>query len=146
MSLYDFINNVQVHCFTNNLTKYNTGDKVNLNAKNYRYPANVMFLETIYPDKKPYTKRVHIIRNSIIEKTIEVGELKESDFENIENIFSDTGKKLNIQSYSDMISFLYEDCKLQLDLDFLTFYYKNNVELFDKRELLEKQFYEKWYI
>lgn len=146
MSLFDSINDVQVHCFYNNLTNYKTGDKINLKTKSYRYPENIMFLETIFPGIKPYEKRIHIIRNSIVEKTIEVGDLQYNDFDGIENVFSDTGKKLKINNFNDLINFIYEDCKLQLDLDFLAFSRVSNTEILNKRSELENLFYEKWYI
>lgn len=146
MGLFDCINDVQVHCFCNNLANYKTGDKINLKTKSYRYPENVMFLETIYPGIKPYEKRIHIIKDSTIEKTIEVGDLQYDDFIGIEGTFSDTGKKLNIHNFDELIEFLYEDCKLQLDLDFLAFNRATNNEILNKRAELEDLFYEKWYV
>lgn len=145
MSLYDCINDVQVHCFFNNLTKYTTGESIKLKTKSFRYPENVMFLETIYPGIKPYEKRVHIIKNSIIEKTIEVCDLQYDDFDKIEGVFSDTGKELNITNFDDMVNFLYEDNKLQLDLDFLAFNREGNEACIEKRTALEDAFYDKWY-
>ena len=146
MGLYDCINNVQVHCFYNNLTDYTTGDKIKLKTKSYRYPENVMFLETIQPGIKPYKKRIHIIRDSTIEKTIEVGTIQDYDFNGIESVFSDTGKKLNINNFDDLVQFLYEDCKLQLDIDFLAFNNSTNEEILNKIVELEDLFYEKWYV
>lgn len=146
MSLFDCINDIQIHCFYNNLTNYKTGDKIKLKTKSYRYPENVMFLETINPGTKPYEKRIHVIKDSIVEKTIEVGDLQYSDFDGIEEIFSDTGKKLNIYNFDDLVKFLYEDCKLQLDLDFLAFHRDGNESALNKRAELEDLFYEKWYI
>lgn len=145
-SLYDCINEVQVHCFNNNLTKYKTGDKIILNSRNYKYPKNVMFLQTIYPGIKPYEKKIHIIKDSIVVKTIEVGDLNYEDFNGIEDIFSDTGKKLKITNFNELIQYLYEDCKLQLDLDFLAFNREGNEIVNNKREQLEDDFYKKWYI
>ena len=146
MGLFDCINDVQVHCFRNNLSNYKTGDKISLKTKSYRYPENVMFLQTIYPGIKPYEKKIHIIKDSTVQKTVEIGDLKKDDFENIEGVFTDTGKILNIHSYDNLINFLYEDCKLQLDLDFLIFNMISNEDLYNKRSKLENEFYEKWYL
>lgn len=145
MSLYDCINDVQVHCLNNNLKQFKTGDKLPLKTRNYQYPDNIMFLQTIYPGIKPYEKRIHIIKDSIVEKTIEVGDLVNNDFDNIQEIYSDTGKKMNINNFEELIAFLYEDCKLQLDIDFLAFNKEGNKVVNEKREELERAFYEKWY-
>lgn len=145
MGLFDQINNVQVYCFGNNLKHYNTGDKLPLKTRTYQYPDNIVFIQTIYPGVKPYQKQVHIVRDGVIKNTLEVGDLKRADMENIEGVFSDTGKKLNIESFDDLVNFMYEDCKLQLDIDFLVFKDYNNESLNNEREELEKAFYEKWY-
>ena len=145
MSLFDCINGIQVHCLNNNLKQFKSGDKLPLKTRTYQYPESIMFLQTIYPGIKPYEKQIHIIKDSIIEKTIEVGDLVETDFDGIQGIFSDTGKKMNINNFEDLIAFLYEDCKLQLDIDFLAFNREGNAVVNEKREELERAFYEKWY-
>ena len=142
MALYDLINDVQIHCFKNNLSKFKTGEKIYLSY--YNYEENSMFLETVSPPSKIYKRRMHIIRDSIIEKTIEVSDIEEDDFDNINAVYSDTGKALNINNRNDLIDFLHDICKLEIDKDFLSFKNYNNNNLKDEYTL-EDEFFDKWY-
>lgn len=145
MAVYDLINGHQVQCFKNSLTDYKNGDVVPLKTKSYLYNDNVAIIDTLNPVIKPFEKMVHLIKESKVEGSYQIGSLAQEDCSDILSYYTDTGKKLKISSYNDIIKFLYDEYKLQLDVDFVNIYYHNNDDVYKQIEKLEGEFYSKWY-
>ena len=145
MALYDLINGHQIQCFKNNLTNYENGEVVPLKTKSYSYEDSIIIIDTLNPTKKPFEKIIHIIRDSKVEASYQIGDITQNHCYGIVEYYTDTGKKVNIHSYNDIVRFLYEEYKLQLDIDFANIFYHNNKEVYNYVEALESEFYSKWY-
>lgn len=145
MAVYDLINGHQVQCFKNNLKNYQNGELVPLKTKSYYYEDTIIIVDTLTPVKKPFEKMVHIIRDSKVEGSYEIGNSKSEIFVGINNYYTDTGKKLNVDSYEKVIAFLYDEYKLQLDIDFVNVCNYDNDKTYNMIEKLECAFYDKWY-
>ncbi|MBQ8999314.1 MAG: hypothetical protein IJ086_11590 [Clostridium sp.] len=145
MSMYDLINGHQVQCFKNNLRDYKDGDILPLATKSYSYEDNMIIIDTLNPVKKPFEKMVHIIKDSKVEGSYQIADMNQCKCEGILAYYTDTGKRINVNSYEDIVKFLYEEYKLQLDVDFVNVYYKDNESVYASIEALEAEFYTKWY-
>ena len=145
MAMYDLINGHQIQCFKNNLNNYENGELLPLKTKSYVYEDNIIIIDTLNPTKKPFEKIVHIIRDSKVEASYQIGEITQKHCDGILGYYTDTGRKINLNSYNDIVKFLYEEYKLQLDIDFTNIYYQTNDEVYNCIENLESQFYSKWY-
>ena len=143
--MYDLINGHQVQCFKGGLKNYQDGEVLPLKTKSYSYEDNIIIIDTLTPVKKPFEKMVHIIKDSKVEGSYHVCDLTQADCEGVLSYYTDTGKKVKISSYNDIVRFLYEEYKLQLDIDFVNVYYKTNKEVYNCMEALECEFYAKWY-
>lgn len=145
MAVYDLINGHQVQCFKNSLVDYKNGDVVPLKTKTYSYDDTMVIIDTLNPVRKPFEKMIHVIRDSKVEGSYQIGDFTQEHCEGILSYYTDTGKKLNINSYNDIVKFLYEEYKLQLDIDFVNIFYRTNEEVYSIIEKLESEFYSNWY-
>lgn len=145
MAMYDLINGHQIQCFKNNLTSYKNGEPLPLKTKSYSYENNLIIIDTLNPVKKPFEKIIHVIKDSKVEGSYQIGELTQEHCNDILGYYTDTGRKVNLNSYNDIIKFLHEEYKLQLDIDFVNIYYRINKEVYSIIESLENEFYSKWY-
>lgn len=145
MALYDCINGNQVQCFKNSLVDYKHGDGVPLKTKTYSYEENIIIIDTLNPAIKPFQKKIHLIKNSKVEGSYDIGDFKAEYCEDVLGYYTDTGKKLNVSSYEDIVKFLYDEYKLQLDIDFLNVANYDNKKIYSTIETLETEFYCKWY-
>ena len=83
MSVYDLINGHQVQCLKNSLVDYKNGDLVPLKTKTYSYDDNIVIIDTLNPVRKPFEKMVHIIRNSKVEGSCQIGDFTQEHCEGI---------------------------------------------------------------
>lgn len=145
MAMYDLVNGHQVQCFKNNLKNYKNGEILPLKTKSYSYEDDIIIVDTLTPIKKPFEKMVHIIRDSKLEGSYQIGSFEVEHCGDISAYYADTGKRLNINSYEEVVKFLYDEYRLQLDIDFVNVYYRSNDEVYCMIEKLEKDFYNRWY-
>lgn len=145
MALFDFINGNQVQCFKNSLVDYKNGDEIPLKTKSYNYEENIVIIDTMNPLIKPFQKKIHLIKNSRVENSYEIGYFKPEYCDGVMGYYTDTGKKLNVKSYEEILKFLYDEYKLQLDIDFLNVANYDNQKIYKMTEELESEFYCKWY-
>ena len=145
MAMYDLMNGHQIQCFKNNLKDYKNGEVIPLKTKSYSYEDNIIIIDTLNPTKKPFEKIIHIVRESKLEDSYQIADITQKHCDGILGYYTDTGRKVNINSYNDIVKFLYEEYKLQLDIDFVNIFYHSNEEVYSCIETLESEFYSKWY-
>lgn len=142
MRRVDYINREPVMCFPTPIldfdmikqdkVKFSNGDFINFNNKSrvpvstyfYKYNKNLLIL-----DIDRINPIAHIIKNSKVIKTIELGNLTTEDLFNINQVIDINGNELNINSFND-IEFFYSEFKKYKKL-------KNEIYIDSKAKLQE---------
>lgn len=140
MGMFDYINGHQVKCLECELNSYSTGDKIDLMGT---YPKNVLFLEDRGYDDNPFSRIVHIIKDSVVIDSISVNDLSKVDLSSNEGVYLDNGREINAISYEDIFNYLYDEAKYQLDETFAE--HKEEKEKWELIDKLYEDFRNKWY-
>ena len=111
MGMFDTIDAEQVKCFYCNLNNYNIGDIVPCEEFNYNKNLLIMPFDTTLYDDELQNYDFIIIKDSKVYEIKNINKLSNNDFNNIQEVISYMGTKVNIKTYDDLINYI-KDVKI----------------------------------
>lgn len=136
MGMFDIIGSAEVKCFKCELKSYKIGDTVPCNIFSYNKNLLIMPFDTMLADYWMSEEFV-IIKDSKVYQLKTIRDLKESDFDNIDEVITYMGDKININNLNKLINYIEDIMILKVKNDISDFRSVYNDDYYE-------DFKEKW--